>query len=165
MMATPTLEFHADQPYVGIRRQVTIAEIDTLLAPLYPEVSTWLEGQGVLAGGAPFFRYYSMEMDAKIEMEVGIPVHSIPPLTGEIQAGVLPAGQYATLKHIGDYDGLYDLTTYLLAWIEEQGMTLAISTTEQGEVWKSRLEWYLNVEEPVIEKRESILAFLVVAKE
>ena len=43
-------------------------------------------------------------------------------------------------------------------------MTLATSTTEQGEVWKSRLEWYLNVDEPVIEKRESILSFLVVAK-
>lgn len=164
-MATPTLEFRAEQPYVGIRRHVTIAEIDTVLAPRYPELSTWLEAQGVHPAGAPFFRYYSMEMDADIEMEVGIPVHAVPPLTGEIQAGLLPAGQYATLKHTGDYDELYDLTTYLLAWIEEQGMTLATSTREQGEVWKSRLEWYLNLDEPVVEKRESILAFLVVAKE
>lgn len=164
-MNEPTLEYRAEQPYVGIRRNVTIAEIDTLLAPRYPELAAWLESQGVLAAGVPFFRYYSMEMDAGIEMEVGIPVHAIPPLTGEIQAGLLPAGEYATLKHLGDYDHLYDLTTYLLAWMEEQGLTLATSTTEQGEVWKSRLEWYPNVGEPIVEKRESILAFLVVAKE
>lgn len=164
-MTTPTLEFRAEQLYIGIRRDVTIVEIDTILAPLYPELAAWLEAQGVPSAGAPFFRYYSMEMDAKIEMEVGIPVHSVPPLTSEIQAGLLPAGQYATLKHTGDYDELYELTTYLLAWIEEKGMTLATATTEQGEVWKSRLEWYLNLDEPVIEKRESILAFLVVAKE
>lgn len=161
MIETPKIEFRPEQPYVGISRTLTIAQIDELLPPLHDKLWAWLAEKGITTAGKPFFRYYDMKMDDAMEIEVGLPVHMLPNGEGEIQAGTLPAGEYATLFHWGHYDGLYDATTFILKWMEQNGWQLATVQTEQGERWASRLEIYFDVEETDSEQKKSMLAFLV----
>jgi DNA gyrase inhibitor GyrI len=62
--------------------------------------------------------------------------------TGEDQvlAAVLPAGKYATMRHIGHPDGLVDATRSLLDWAEQQGLAFDVTSTPDGERWGCRLE-------------------------
>jgi effector-binding domain-containing protein len=68
---------------------------------------------------------------------------------GEFVAGVLPAGRYATVTHIGHPDQLADVTRDLLAWAAEQGLRFDVRTTPEGEAWGCRLESYRT--DPAVE--------------
>lgn len=162
MITEPSIENRTEQPYVGIRARVAIPDIGTVLPPLHREVADWLENQGVAPAGAPFFRYLVINMESESEIEVGIPVASALSGNGRIQAGLLPAGHYATLTHTGEYPGLYDATRELLAWADKHGIQWQKSPSEHGEVWRARVEFYLNHDtEPDPTKRQAQLAFLV----
>lgn len=160
---TPCLEIRPEQPYVGARISVKMADISKVIPPLLDSVFEWLGKQGIEPHAAPFFRYIVVDMENELEMEVGIPVET--PLQGEgpIQAGVLPAGRYATLHHTGPYEQLYHATEELLAWAKKQNLMWKTAHIDGKEVWESRLEFYLNdpALEPNPQKWETQLAFLL----
>jgi hypothetical protein len=56
MMIEPKLEYRDEQPYVAIRKQVTVQELGTVLPLLIDQVSAWLAGKDVTPASAPFFR-------------------------------------------------------------------------------------------------------------
>src|SRR6266571_1778824 len=98
MITGPTLEDRKDVHYMGVRTQVTMQELGTGVIPrLHSEVIAWLAKQGVSPAGAPFIRYWVINMADKLDIELGWPVASSLAGEGRIQAGVLPAGRYATL--------------------------------------------------------------------
>jgi hypothetical protein len=55
-----------------------------------------------------------IDMDRGLEVEVGVPVAAGVDGDGQVLAGVLAPGRYASLRYAGHPDGLFDATAYLL---------------------------------------------------
>jgi len=72
-------------------------------------------------------------------------------ITGDerVQAGILPAGRYATLRHTGAPDTLVAATIVLRDWAAAEGLKWDVSQSADGEVWGCRLENYLT--DPAVE--------------
>jgi effector-binding domain-containing protein len=165
MITEPKIEDRNDQHYVGIRTQVTMQELGKLLPPLWGEVYGWLANKGLKPAGAPLWRYRVIDMAAKLEIDVGVPVGR--PVTGDnrIIADTLPAGRYATVVYTGPYGGLMQATADLLAWAHNKGIVWDRSDQgSKGESWGARIEHYLTDprEEPNSEKWQTELAFKLV---
>jgi effector-binding domain-containing protein len=158
--AEPKVQSRAAQPYVAIRRLVTMRTIPEI-ADRLPEVLAWLEARAVEPAGAPFLRYHVIDMDRYLDIEAGVPVAE--PIEGEksVISGILPAGRYATVTHVGSFDKLVDVTAMLLDWAADQGLPWDVRETENGREWGCRLELYKTnpKEESDMNKWETELAF------
>jgi effector-binding domain-containing protein len=161
MAGEPEVVQRADQPYVAIRALVTMQTLGTVLPGLHPEVASWLRARDVATAGAPFWKYNVIDMERQLEVEVGFPV--AVPVAGDdhVLAGVLPAGRYATVRHIGHPDTLVDATRALLDWAAAQGLTWDVTETDEGDRWGARLEIYETdpAQEPDMNNWETELAF------
>ncbi len=156
-MTEPRIVERAAQPYVGITASVPMDGIPAI-ADRLPYIFGWLAARDVTPVGAPFLKYNVVAMDAELEIEAGVPV---PPGTdgdGEIVAGLLPAGRYATLTHVGHPGELVEATARLLGWAAAQG--LEWDTSRAGR-WAARLEIYHTdpAVEPDMTRWETELAF------
>jgi DNA gyrase inhibitor GyrI len=163
MLSEPSIETRDEQPYVGITRFVTMQTMNDV-AEQYPTVFGWLAARGVEPAGAPFFRYYTIDMERELEVEAGVPVphgSAIPASDDEVTAGVIPAGRYATATHVGHPDELVQATADLLAWADKQGLRWDSEPGERGEKWRARLEFYETdpAVEPDMTKWHTTLAF------
>jgi effector-binding domain-containing protein len=78
-----------------------------------------------------------------------------------VVTGVLPAGRYAEVLHVGHPDGLAEATRALLDWADGEGLTFDVTADGDGERWGCRLENYLTdpAEEPDMTKWHTQLAF------
>lgn len=165
MIAEPKLEDRDAQHYIGIRSQVTMQELPAAMDQL-GEVFSWLKSRGVAPTGAPFIRYLVIDMEAKLEIDVAVPVASAMAGEDRIIADVLPAGRYVTLLYTGDYSNLVGVVAGLLAWAERKGLVWdKWPVHPRGEGWRARIETYLTnpVQEPDSEKWQTELAFLLAA--
>ena len=162
MSAAPQIVTRAEQPYVAIRGQVSMAEI-AAFAVRTPEVYAWLGAHGVAPAGPPFLKYNVIDMARQLEIDNGVPVAAAPSVTGdgEIISGVQPAGRYATLTHVGHPSELAGATKALLDWAAGQGLTWDVSPSADGDRWGCRLEIYFTDprEEPDTSKWVTELAF------
>jgi effector-binding domain-containing protein len=149
------------QPYVAIRAQVTMQTLGAILPELHPRVVAWLREQDIPSAGHPFWKYNVIDMDCGMEVEVGVPVEAVTDGDGQVLAGVLPPGRYATLRYTGHPDGLMGATASLLEWAQEQNLTWDVRQVPDGERWTARLEIYESVEEPDMSKWTTQLAFLL----
>jgi effector-binding domain-containing protein len=102
-----------------------------------------------------------IDMERAMEVEVGAPVAAAVTGDGQVLAGVLPAGRYATLRYTGHPDGLFGATVALLDWAKQQNLTWDVSQTEDGDRWGARLEIYETdpAVEPDMTKWTTQLAF------
>lgn len=162
MLTEPKIVTRPAQPYVAIPNTVTIANIPRALPPLFPEIAGWLTRQGGVPAGAPFFRYRVIDMP-RLVIETGFPVAKAMTGDARVHADALPAGRYATIVNTGPYDKLIDANAALLRWGAAQGLNWAMSKTQAGEEWESRLEIYLTdpATEPDASKWETEIAFLL----
>jgi effector-binding domain-containing protein len=80
---------------------------------------------------------------------------------GRVIAGVLPAGRYVIMRHVGHPDELMAATGSLLDWAAEQGLTWDVSPSPAGDRWGARLEIYHSDPdvEPDMTKWETELVF------
>jgi len=160
-MFTPVVTERPAQPYVAISAQVTMQTLDTILPPLAPQLFAWLGERGIPAAGPPFWKYNVIDMDRLLEVEVGVPVAA--PVDGDdrVLAGVLPAGQYATLRYTGHPDELIGVVASLREWAGQEGLTWDMTNTQEGERWAARLEIYETnpADEPDMTKWTTQLAF------
>ena len=156
----PEIEERPAQPYVAVRRTVTMSTIPEI-ADRLPVVFGWLGAHGIAPAGPPFLRYNVIDMARDLEMEAGIPVPAEVTGDGEVSGGVLPAGRYATAIHHGHPQGLAAATGDLLAWAAERGLVWDKVGTPQGERWAARLESYLSdpAVVPDMNDWETVLAF------
>ena len=162
MITEPKIEDRNDQHYVGIRTQVTVQEMGPVLPPLWGELYGWLASKGLKPAGAPLWRYRVIDMAAKLEIDVGVPVATAVTEDGRVTADILPAGRYATLTYTGPYDGLMRATADLLAWADKKGIVWdKWAAGSKGEGWRARVENYLTdpKKEPDSGKWETELAF------
>ena len=160
MSAAPEIVIRTEQPYVAIRARVTMSELPGLGARL-GEVFGWLGARGLAPAGAPFFKYNVVDMAHELDMEAGVPVAAAVDGDGHMVSGVLPAGRYATLTHVGHPSELAGVTETLLDWAAGQGLTWDTSPGPDGDRWGARLEIYLTdpAQEPDMAKWETQLAF------
>ena len=160
-MSAPEIVTRAEQPYVAVRARVTIETLGVVVPPLNQLVFAWLGERGVAPAGAPFWKYDVIDMPGRLEVEAGVPVTGAVEGDGRVISGVLPAGRYATVVHVGHPSELAAATGALLDWAAGQGLAFDMSPGEDGEHWGSRLEIYLTDprEEPDMSKWETQLAF------
>lgn len=160
MSAAPEIVTRAEQPYVAIRARVTVAELSGLGAR-FGEVFAWLGTRGLAPAGAPFFRYTVIDMRRRLEVDAGVPVAAAVTGDGRVVSGVLPAGRYATLTHVGPPGELAGVTKTLLDWADAQGLRWDTSPGDNGERWGGRLEIYLTdpAEQPDVSTWQTQLAF------
>jgi effector-binding domain-containing protein len=160
MSTAPEVTERTEQPYVAVKAQVTMQTISAI-ADRIPEVFGWLGAHGIEPAGAPFLKYDAIDMARELEIEAGVPVAALADGDGDVFYGLLPAGRYATLSHIGHPSGLYDATARLLEWASEQGLAFDMSERDGAEQWTCRLELYLTdpAQEPDVDKWETQLAF------
>ena len=160
MSAAPEIVTRAEQPYVAIRGQVTMAEIGPF-AGRTGEVFAWLGARGLAPAGPPFLKYNLIDMMRQLEIEAGVPVAAATDGDGEVISGVLPAGRYATITHVGHPSELMGVTKALRDWAAEQGLAWDMSPDGDGERWGSRLEISLTDprQEPDMSKWVTQLAF------
>src|SRR5262245_28567757 len=131
------------------------------IADRIPEVFAWLGARGIALAGAPFLKYNLIDMARELEIEAGVPVAAATEGEAPVLAGVLPAGRYATVAHVGHPDKLIEVTAALLDWAAGQGLRWDVSETDQGQRWGCRLEVYKTdpSQEPDPGKWETELAF------
>jgi effector-binding domain-containing protein len=160
MTATPEIETCAETPYAAVRTWVTLNEIAGLGRHI-EQAFDWLGVRGIDPAGPPFFRYNVIDMARKIQIDVGVPVAAAAPGDDDIVTGLLPAGRYATLIHVGHPAELAGVTETLLDWAADQGLTWDMSPGEGGEHWGGRVEFYLTnpADEPDMNKWVTRLAF------
>jgi hypothetical protein len=77
-------------------------------------------------------------------------VRKVLPEDGDVKAGVLPSGRYASLIYSG---GGISGNRALIEWVRAQGWEFDRWDTEQGDNFRGRYETYLT--DPKIEPRKS----------
>lgn len=159
-MSEPTIVERSAQPYMSITGLVTMQRIPEI-ADRMPEVFQWLAARGIEPAGAPFFKYNVIDMERELEIEVGVPVADVLEGDDVVRPGVLPAGRYASVTHVGHPQQLIDATAALLQWAAQQGLSWDVTRTDRGERWGCRLELYKSdpAVEPDMNKWETELAF------
>ncbi|EHR53614.1 transcriptional regulator, effector-binding domain/component [Saccharomonospora marina XMU15] len=160
MSVEPTVRDRAEQPYVGVRATITMTSF-ARVADRIPEIFAWLGERGIAPAGPPFFRYYLIDVERELEVEAGVPVRAAVEGGDGVRGGVLPAGRYATITHVGHPDRLFGTIEALLGWAAERRLEWDMERTERGERWGCRLEWFKTDPrvEPDRDKWETELAF------
>jgi effector-binding domain-containing protein len=161
MHAEPELQERPEQAYAGLLAAVTMETFPTAADAGFPELFGWLAARGIAPAGAPFIRYHVIDMAAELEIELAVPVTGPVPADDRIRPGVLPAGQYVTLRHTGSYDGLLAANGALQDWARAEGIALECSA--DGRRWRGRAEHYLTdpAAEPDQSRWEVDVAYLV----
>lgn len=144
MSENPTVVERAAQPYVSLTAHVPMGRLAAEVPPLAPQVYAWLASRGLEPAGPSFWKYNVVDMDAELEVEVGVPIAQAVDGDGAVTSGVLAAGRYVRLEHVGHPATLERATGDLLAWAGSQGLAFDVTPTEGGERWGARVEEYLN---------------------
>jgi effector-binding domain-containing protein len=150
------------QPYAGIAVSVTMDSFAATVDEAFPEVFGWLAEHAIAPAGPPFIRYHVIDMAATLQIEFGVPVAAAIVDDGRIRSGVLPAGRYLVLRHVGPFEGLIEANAALQQWAEEQGIALDSWDTPEGVAFRSRVEHYLTdpTAEPDPARWETEVAYL-----
>ena len=143
MLTLPKLVTREAQPYVGMRRTVTIPFGNVVEATM-PKLFQWVGQHSVEPVGPPLFKYNVIDMERGIELEFAVPTARLLTADDEVVVGTLPAGRYATLTLHGHYDKLMEATAALIGWARERGISWDSQMTAQGERFAGRFEVYPN---------------------
>jgi hypothetical protein len=136
-------------------------QLGVVVPPLNAEVFRWLDGRGRRPAGPPFWKYNIIDMQRELEIEAGVTVVGSVEGDERVLCGVLPAGRYVTLRHVGHPSTLMDATASLLDWAAARGLVWDMQPSPTGNRWGARLEFYLTdpEEEPDMTRWVSELAF------
>jgi len=159
MMSEPQVVERPAQPYVARRTQVTMQELGSVIPQLHATVYVWLRGHGIAPAGAPFIRYRVINMQAKLDIELGVPIAHAVGSEDPFVADVVPAGRYATLIYTDVARGM-EANKALLDWGAQQGLVWDSWPEGNGEGFGARLEVYLTdpKDEPDLAKWETEVA-------
>jgi effector-binding domain-containing protein len=139
----PKLDHRDEQPYMGIRTQVPIRRMKKIIPKSLTELFDWLGKRDVDPAGPPFIRFHVIDMEKDMDIEVGVPVASLLESDGDIQPGVLPAGEYASLIYTGVKNGIKG-NIALLEWAKAQGIEWDRWDDEKGDAFGGRYESFIT---------------------
>ncbi len=72
MLTDPKVEERTEQHYMAICSEVNMKNISIVLPPLIPQIRAWMEKNNILPSGPPFFKYFSMDKNDHLQVDVGI---------------------------------------------------------------------------------------------
>jgi effector-binding domain-containing protein len=144
IVTEPKIDTRSEKPYVGIRTQVSMGEMGSGLIPqLIGEVFGWLGQRGIAPAGAPFMRFYVIDMADHMDVEIGVPVAAPVQGDGRVQGNTLPAGRYASLIYTGVENG-YEGNKVLIEWANNNGIQWDRWDDPHGDAFRSRYEIYID---------------------
>lgn len=94
------------QSYAAISMRVTMDTLSGAVDQAFPELFGWLAEHAAAPAGPPLIRYLVADMAAGLQIDLGVPVGTEIGGSDRIRSGILPAGRYVVLRHVGPYDGL-----------------------------------------------------------
>lgn len=150
IVSGPKIDERAEQPYMGIRVQVPMKGMFTVIGKLFKELHKWEKATGVKAAGTPLLRYHVIDMQGEMDIEACIPVAEPLTESGRIKPDLIPAGRYASLIYVGNgYTG----NKTLIEWAKASGLKWDRWDDPRGEGFRSRYESYLT--DPAIEPKKT----------
>ncbi|MBO0611200.1 GyrI-like domain-containing protein [Myceligenerans salitolerans] len=157
MTVDPVITTRPASPYVGWRRTIHVDQFPEV-ADKIPVTLEWLEEHGVTVNGAPFFRYHVVRLPDHVDVSCCIPVEGESPVGPGMVADVLPAGRYASVRHVGHPDELVELTAELVEWGTSTGRSWDVTSDGSDDVWSGRVETYFSPPDVPIEQWETEVA-------
>lgn len=139
----PKIESREAQHTVGIRTQVPMQKLPEVIPQFIGEVEGWLEEQGTTPAGAPYIRYYVIDMERELDIEIGFPVENALAGDDRVKAGVIPSGRYGTLIYTDVTKGI-EGNGVLIRWAEKEGIEWDAWDVETGHAFASRIEYFLD---------------------
>lgn len=146
-------------PYVAITTFATMRDIGTVVPAVERRGAGLADRSWPRSVGAPLWKYNLTHMDRGMEIAAGTATADLVEGDERVRAGVLPAGQYAVVRHVGHPRTLIDATARLLSWADEQGLNWDVTSTDDGERWGCRLETYYDEPGQDMNEWETELAF------
>ena len=147
MITQPKIDDRQQQPYLGIRSQVAMGELPTIIPQQIGEVAGWLEQHGAEPAGPPIVRFHACpttaETAAMLDIAVGWPVAATLAGNDRIIADALPAGRYASLIYTGVENGIKG-NAALVDWAAAQGIKWDSWDESLGEAFGGRVEYLLD---------------------
>ena len=129
-----------EQHTAGIRVVTPFRGMFAVRDKLMDELYAWLDAHD-LEHGPTFFRLHVVNMEADMDVEVGVILTE--PIKGDnrVIPGTLPAGDYAFLKYVNH--GRQANKT-LLHWVRTQKLPLDVLENPAGDRFGCRYEAYLT---------------------
>lgn len=154
----PRIAERAAQPYVAVRRRVTIP-FDDIVPQVLEALFGAMKAQGIEPDGPVIFKHNFINMP-DLEMDFGVPVAVPATVRGGLVSGMLPAGRYAELTALGHYDDLIEANGALIDWARNSGLAFDVREAPEGDYFTARMEIYLNDpnEEPDPDKWETVVS-------
>jgi effector-binding domain-containing protein len=146
----PKIDKRPKQPYMGIRTIAPFKGMSKEINRISKELNAWVEKNKVKTYGPPFLRYHVIDMRGFMDISFCVPVRKALLDNGEVKAGELPAGRYASLIYSG---GGISGNRALIEWVRAKGMDFDRWDTEQGDNFRGRYETFLT--DPKVEPRKS----------
>jgi effector-binding domain-containing protein len=116
----------ADLFILGVRFRTSMEKIQGDMGAKFGALFAYLGELGQPPAGPPFTLYYGEVFDpADFEMELCVPVASLPESRGEIVARELDGGTMACTMHQGPYDQVKEAYGLLEAWVKDNGYRYA----------------------------------------
>ena len=146
----PKIDHRPKQVYMGIRTITPFKGMSKVVECLRKELEAWVHEHKVKTAGPPFLRFHVIDIRGFMDISYAVPVRKALPADGEVKAGELPAGHYASLIYSG---GGISANRALIEWVRAQGLEFDRWDTEQGDNFHGRYERYLT--DPAVEPRKS----------
>ncbi|MFF2051847.1 hypothetical protein ACFVU2_09630 [Leifsonia sp. NPDC058194] len=149
IVSGPRLEPRPAVATLGIRETVPFRTMLSNRDRMLAELIQWLDDHGVEPRGPFFLRLHVVNMSDRMQIEVGV-VGESAAADGRVEAGLIPAGEYAVLAYRAKSLAANRL---LHAWVREQGLVLDTQPHPEGEAFAARCEIYLT--DPRTEPRKT----------
>lgn len=161
MLTLPKVVERPAQPFVAVRRRVTIP-FGEAIGPAMGELFEAMNAKGIQPAGPVFFKYNIVAMP---DLEIDFAVQVAAPVAndGSLVTGVLPAGRFAELTYFGHYDNLIDANAVLIGWARLKAIAWDATEQPDGDHFAARIETYHNSpdEEPDPNKWETTVSIKV----
>jgi effector-binding domain-containing protein len=146
----PKIDKRPRRAYMGIRTIAPFKGMSKVVDRISKELNAWVSIHKVKTSGPPFLRYHVIDMRGFMDISFCVPVRKALLDDGDVKAGELPAGRYASLIYSG---GGISGNRVLIEWVRTKGMDFDRWDTEQGDNFRGRYETFLT--DPGIEPRKS----------
>src|SRR5262245_48005527 len=141
MLEPPRLVYRPEIHYLGLRVVTPFRGMLAKRDELLRELIEWPHLKQVADAGPFFLRLIVIDMDGDMEIEVGAITPHAEEGDDRVSAGVLPAGNYATLTY---RDHAMRANKALLDWAAAEGVALDRDNDPRGDRFACRYEAYLT---------------------
>ncbi|MCB1457506.1 MAG: GyrI-like domain-containing protein [Nitratireductor sp.] len=131
-LSIPSVLERKAEPFLAIAATGEMVKLPEFAPPKFAILHGYMAENGI-EGRYGFFRYRRFS-DGAVTLDVGTATTGAASGDGEVIAGELPAGRYASATYRGPYDRLYDAFLMLEGWLKGRG--LACEGTHDGKGWE-----------------------------